>query len=103
MVDYKKVFRTQPGEYVQMHQEDERHKTINIDRNFGVIVLGPQYKLQERYLFESLLTRKYFRRSHWNPVNMTEDVIELYENFNTKGCPEDLIFGDFNNQTTPLF
>ena len=32
---------------------------------------------------------------------MTEDVIEQYDMFNTKGCPEDLIFGDFNDQTIP--
>ena len=32
---------------------------------------------------------------------MTKDVIEWYSNFNTKGCPEDLIFGDFNNQPIP--
>ena len=32
---------------------------------------------------------------------MNEYVIERYETFNTKGCPEELIFGDFNNQTTP--
>ena len=32
---------------------------------------------------------------------MTEDVIELYDTFNTIGCPEDLIFGDFNNQPIP--
>ena len=32
---------------------------------------------------------------------MTEDVIELYDTFNTKSCPEDLIFGDFNDQPIP--
>ena len=32
---------------------------------------------------------------------MTKDVIELYDTFNTKGCPEDLIFGDFNGQPIP--
>ena len=32
---------------------------------------------------------------------MTEDVIERYDTFNTKGCPEDLIFGDFNDQPIP--
>ena len=32
---------------------------------------------------------------------MTEDVIEWYDNFNTKGCPEDRIFGNFNNQPIP--
>ena len=32
---------------------------------------------------------------------MTEDFIEWYDTFNTKGCPEDLIFGDFNDQTIP--
>ena len=32
---------------------------------------------------------------------MTEDVIERYDMFNTKGRPEDLIFGDFNDQTIP--
>ena len=29
---------------------------------------------------------------------MNEDDIERYDTFNTKGCPEDLIFGGFNNQ-----
>ena len=32
---------------------------------------------------------------------MTEDFIEWYDNFNIKGCPEDLIFGDFNNKPIP--
>ena len=32
---------------------------------------------------------------------MTEDVIKRYVTFNTKGCPEDLIFGDFNDQLIP--
>ena len=32
---------------------------------------------------------------------MTEDAIERYDTFNTKGCPEDLIFGDFNDQLIP--
>ena len=32
---------------------------------------------------------------------MTEDVIEQYDTFNTKGFPEDLIFGDFNDQPIP--
>ena len=32
---------------------------------------------------------------------MTEDFIEQYDTFNTKSCPEDLIFGGFNNQPIP--
>ena len=32
---------------------------------------------------------------------MTEDFIERYDTFNTKGCPEDLISGDFNDKPTP--
>ena len=32
---------------------------------------------------------------------MNEDVIEQYEMFNTKGFPEDLIFGGFNNRPIP--
>ena len=32
---------------------------------------------------------------------MTEYVIELYDTFNTKGCPEDLTFGDLNYQPIP--
>ena len=32
---------------------------------------------------------------------MTEDVIEQYNTFNTKGFPEDLIFGDFNDKPIP--
>ena len=84
-----------------MHQEDEPRNTIDINRTVGAISLGPQYNLQGGYFFESLLTGKRLRRSHWTPFNMTEDVIEQYDTFNTKGCPEDLIFGDFNDQTIP--
>ena len=32
---------------------------------------------------------------------MTDDFIEQYDTFNTKGCPEDLIFGEFNDQPIP--
>ena len=32
---------------------------------------------------------------------MTEDVIKLYDNFNTKVCPDEIIFGDFNYQSIP--
>ena len=32
---------------------------------------------------------------------MTEDVIEWYDTFNTKGYPDELIFGDFNDQPIP--
>ena len=32
---------------------------------------------------------------------MTEDGIEEYIEFNTKGYPEDLVFGDFNDQPIP--
>ena len=32
---------------------------------------------------------------------MTEDVIELYDNFNNKGYTDELIFGNFNDQPIP--
>ena len=32
---------------------------------------------------------------------MTKDFLERYDNFNTKGCPEDLIFCGFNNRPIP--
>ena len=32
---------------------------------------------------------------------MTEDIIELYDTFNTKGCPYKLIFSGFNDQPIP--
>ena len=83
-----------------MHQDDEPQNTIDIDRTVGAIALGPQYNPQGGY-FYSLLTGKRLRRSHWTPVNMNEDVIERYSTFSTKGCPEDLIFGDFNDQPIP--
>ena len=46
MVNYKTFFRLQPGEYVQVNQEDKPYNTIAIDRTFGEITLGPQYNLQ---------------------------------------------------------
>ena len=32
---------------------------------------------------------------------MSEDVIECYVTFNTKGCPHELVFGAFNDQPIP--
>ena len=32
---------------------------------------------------------------------MNEDVVELYGTFNTKVCPDELIFENFNYQTIP--
>ena len=75
-VDYKKVCCLQTGEHVQVHQEDEPRNTISVYRTVGTIALGPQYNLQGGYFFESLLKGKRLRRSHWTPVNMTEDYIE---------------------------
>ena len=74
-VDYKTVCRLQPGEYVQVHQEDKPRNTIAIEQTVSAIALGPQYNLQEGYLFKILLKGKCLRRSHWTPVNMTEDGI----------------------------
>ena len=48
-VDYKEVCRLHPGEYVQVHQEDELQKRIDIDQNVDAIYLGPQYNLQGGY------------------------------------------------------
>ena len=39
--------------------------------------------------------------SHCTPGNMTEDVMEQYNTFNTKVFSVDLIFGDFNSQPIP--
>ena len=35
------------------------------------------------------------------PYQITENMIERYYTFNTKRCPEELIFGDFNDQPIP--
>ena len=59
-----------------IYQGGETQNTIDIDQIVGEIVSGPQYNLQGGYLFESLLTVKYLWHSHWNPVNITEYVIE---------------------------
>ena len=74
-MDYKKVFLLQPGEYVQVHQEDEPRNTINIDLTDVSIVLGPQYNLQGGYFFEIPLTGKRLQCANSTPINMTEDVI----------------------------
>ena len=52
MVDYKEVFRLQPVEYVQVHQEDEPRNKIDIDRTVGAISLVPPYNLQGGYFLE---------------------------------------------------
>ena len=84
-----------------MHQEDKLQNKIAINQTVGAIALGPQYNLQGGYFFESLLTGKRLRRSHCTHVNMTEDVIEWYDTFNTKCCSEDVIFGEFHYQPIP--
>ena len=96
-----KVFRLHPDKYVQVHQEDEPWNTIDIDQKVGAIIQGPQYNLQGGYFLESLITEKRLRCSNWTPVNTTEDVISRYDTFNTKGCPDELIFGNFNDQPIP--
>ena len=52
-VNYKTFCRLQPGEYVQVHQEDEPRNTIFINRAVGTIALGPQYKLQGGYFLRA--------------------------------------------------
>ena len=32
---------------------------------------------------------------------MAEDVLEWYGTFNTIGCPDELLFGDFHDQPIP--
>ena len=54
-VDYKKVCRLQPGEYVHVHEEDEPRNTIDIDRTVGAISLGPQFNLKGGYCFRAYL------------------------------------------------
>ena len=84
-----------------MHKEDEPQNMISIDRTVGANFLGPQYNLQGGYFFEILLACNRLWISHWTLLNMTQDVIERQDTFNTKGCPEDLVFGGFNNQPIP--
>ena len=74
-VEYKKVFRLQPGKYVQVNQYDEPRNTIDKYWTVGAIVLGPQYNIYGGYLFEILLTGKRLWHLHWNPINMTEYMI----------------------------
>ena len=33
---------------------------------------------------------------------MNEGVADVYDTFNTKGCPDKLVFGNFNDQPIPL-
>ena len=32
---------------------------------------------------------------------MTQDVLDHHDTFNTKGCPDELVFGNFNDQPVP--
>ena len=102
LVDYKNIFHLQTVEYVQVHQQDESQKTIDIDRTFGEIVLDPQNNLQDGYLSEILQTEKHLRRLPCTPANMTEGVIERYDTFTTKGFLYELHFGGFRDQPIPL-
>ena len=67
IVNYKKVCRLHPGEYVQVHQEDESRNTIAIYWTVVTIAIGTQYNFQGGYFFESILTGKHPRRPHWTP------------------------------------
>ena len=58
MVDYKRVYCLQPGEYAQVLKEYEPCIMIDINRNVQAIVLLPQYNLQGGYLFKTVLTGK---------------------------------------------
>ena len=52
-VDYKNIYRLQPGEYVQVHQDYEPQNTIAIDRTVRAIALAPQYNLRGCYFFRA--------------------------------------------------
>ena len=71
---------------------------------YGPSVPNLQGKTVPHYIqnFESLLMVKRLWRSHWTPVNMTKDLIECYDNLNTRGCSDELIFGDSNEQPIPF-
>ena len=84
VVGYKKFCLLHTGEYVQVHQEDEPCNTVYIYQTVNAIVLGPQYNLQGGHLFWILLTGKRLWRSHWTPVNMTEDIIGICDNLTPK-------------------
>ena len=74
---------------------------MDVNCTVGAIVLGLHYNHQGGYFFEILLTEKHLLRPHCTPINMAEDVIEEYDKRNTSGCTKDLIFGDFNNKSSP--
>ena len=94
IVNYNRFWRLRTGKYFQENQEDEPRKTIDMYQTFRATVLGPQY-------IEGLLTVKHPWWSHCNLINMTEDRIELYDTFNTKGCIDALLFRYFCDQPIP--
>ena len=67
-----------------MHQEDEPCNTIDINCTVGTIILGSQYNIHGCFFFDIQMAEKHLQSSHWTPFNMTEDVIEQYNNFYTK-------------------
>ena len=56
VVDYNNFPCLQPGEYVQVNQEDKPLNMNDSNRTVGVIFIGTQYNLQGGYFFEILLT-----------------------------------------------
>ena len=91
VVDYNRVWCLQQGKYVQVDPEDELRNTIDIDQTFR----------ENGYFLNILLTETFLRWPHWTTINMTEDTIEGCDTFNTKWCPDELIFGDFNDKLIP--
>ena len=49
VVEHKKVFLLQIGEYFQLYQEDEPRNTIDIYQTVIATALGPQYNLHGAY------------------------------------------------------
>ena len=45
--------------------------------------------------------KKHHRLSHWTPFSVTNDMIELYDDLNTKGCTDKLLFEDLHDQPIP--
>ena len=96
-LDYYKYCKIQTGEYVQTHLKG--NNTMNL-RTIGAVALRPTGNSQGGYFYISLKTGKQLNRGFCTPLPTPAQVIDHVHAI-AKKAPDDLIFGDRNNNPLP--
>ena len=74
-IDCKKYCRLEFGAYVQTHEENAPHNSMQA-RSLGAIALGPSHGQSSGYYVMNLNTGKRIHRRSWTELPMPNEVIK---------------------------